>query len=71
MKLSVVIPCYNERATIEAVVDAVRAAPVEDIEIILLKRNLMAGSTRSCCRNAIAEREQLCAPVFKQLPATP
>ena len=36
MKLSVVIPCYNERATIEAVVDAVRAAPVEDIEIILV-----------------------------------
>jgi glycosyltransferase involved in cell wall biosynthesis len=36
MKLSVVIPCYNERATIEAVVDAVRAAPVEDIEIIVV-----------------------------------
>jgi len=36
MKLSVVIPCYNERATIEAVVDAVRAAPVEEVEIILV-----------------------------------
>jgi glycosyltransferase involved in cell wall biosynthesis len=36
MKLSVVIPCYNERATIEAVVDAVRAAPVEDVEIIVV-----------------------------------
>ena len=36
MKLSVVIPCYNERATIEAVVDAVRSAPVEDIEIIVV-----------------------------------
>jgi glycosyltransferase involved in cell wall biosynthesis len=36
MKLSVVIPCYNERATIEAVVDSVRAAPVEDIEIIVV-----------------------------------
>jgi glycosyltransferase involved in cell wall biosynthesis len=36
MKLSVVIPCYNERATIEAVVDAVRAAPVNDIEIIVV-----------------------------------
>jgi glycosyltransferase involved in cell wall biosynthesis len=36
MKLSVVIPCYNERATIEAVVDAVRSAPIEDIEIIVV-----------------------------------
>jgi glycosyltransferase involved in cell wall biosynthesis len=36
MKLSVVIPCYNERATIEAVVGAVRAAPVEKVEIILV-----------------------------------
>src|SRR5712675_3725727 len=36
MKLSVVIPCYNERPTIEAVVDAVRSAPVEDVEIIVV-----------------------------------
>jgi glycosyltransferase involved in cell wall biosynthesis len=36
MKLSVVIPCYNERQTIEALVKAVRAAPVEDIEIIVV-----------------------------------
>ena len=36
MKLSVVIPCYNERQTIETVVDAVRSAPVEDMEIIVV-----------------------------------
>src|SRR4029077_10069278 len=36
MKLSVVIPCYNERQTIEALVKAVRAAPVEEIEIIVV-----------------------------------
>jgi len=36
MKLSVVIPCYNERTTIEAVVDAVRSAPVEPVEIIVV-----------------------------------
>jgi glycosyltransferase involved in cell wall biosynthesis len=36
MKLSVVIPCYNERPTIEAVVDAVRSAPVDNIEIIVV-----------------------------------
>jgi glycosyltransferase involved in cell wall biosynthesis len=36
MKLSVVIPCYNERATIEAVVEAIRSAPVDDVEIIVV-----------------------------------
>jgi glycosyltransferase involved in cell wall biosynthesis len=36
MKLSVVIPCYNERPTIEAVVDAVRSAPVDNVEIIVV-----------------------------------
>jgi len=36
MKLSVVIPCYNERSTIEAVVEAVRSAPVKEVEIIVV-----------------------------------
>lgn len=36
MKLSVVIPCYNERSTIEAVIDAVRSAPIKDLELILV-----------------------------------
>src|SRR5574338_731209 len=36
MKLSVVIPCYNERQTIESLVKAVRAAPVDEIEIVLV-----------------------------------
>jgi glycosyltransferase involved in cell wall biosynthesis len=36
MKLSVVIPCYNERPTIETVVEAVRSAPVQDVEIIIV-----------------------------------
>jgi len=36
MKLSIVIPCYNEVATLRAVVDRVRAAPVERKEIIIV-----------------------------------
>ena len=36
MKVSVVIPVFNERGTIEQVVNAVRAAPVENIEIIVV-----------------------------------
>ncbi len=36
MKLSIVIPCYNERKTIQQIVAAVRAAPVAEKEIIVV-----------------------------------
>ena len=36
MKISVVIPCYNERETVEQIVAAVRAAPIPELEIILV-----------------------------------
>ena len=36
MKLSVVIPCYNEAKTIRQIVERVRAAPVADMEIIVV-----------------------------------
>lgn len=36
MKLSVVIPCYNERDTIEAIVSAVKAVSLPEIEIIVV-----------------------------------
>lgn len=36
MKVSIVIPCYNEKGTIEQIVAAVRSAPVEDLEIIVV-----------------------------------
>jgi glycosyltransferase involved in cell wall biosynthesis len=36
MRLSVVIPCYNERNTIRTIVDAVRAAPYPHKEIIVV-----------------------------------
>ena len=36
MKLSVVIPCYNEVGTIRQIVERVRAAPVPDKEIIVV-----------------------------------
>lgn len=36
MKLSIVIPCYNERATILEIVEAVRRAPYEPKEIIVV-----------------------------------
>ena len=36
MKLSIVIPCYNETKTIRAIVDRVRAAPIAEKEIIIV-----------------------------------
>ena len=36
MKLSIVIPCYNEAKTIRTIVDRVRAAPVQDKDIIVV-----------------------------------
>jgi glycosyltransferase involved in cell wall biosynthesis len=36
MRLSVVIPCYNELNTIDAIIDAVNNAPYKDKEIIIV-----------------------------------
>src|SRR5258708_5491674 len=37
MKLSIVIPCYNEARTIRRIVELVKAAPVEDKEFIVVE----------------------------------
>ncbi len=55
MKLSVVIPCYNERATIATIVDAVRAAPVTDLEIIVVD-DCSRDGTREILASEIAPR---------------
>ncbi|HXS51018.1 MAG TPA: glycosyltransferase family 2 protein [Usitatibacter sp.] len=54
MKLSIVIPCYNEKATIAGILDAVRAAPWPDKEIIVVDdfstdgtRELLQGELRA------------------------
>ncbi len=36
MKVSIVIPCYNESATIGEVLQAIRAAPLDEIEIVVV-----------------------------------
>jgi glycosyltransferase involved in cell wall biosynthesis len=36
MKLSIVIPCFNERHTIRSLIEAVRAAPIKEKEIIVV-----------------------------------
>ncbi|HYA28847.1 MAG TPA: glycosyltransferase family 2 protein [Acidobacteriota bacterium] len=44
-KLSVVIPCYNEVHTVEALLKAVHAAPVDDKEIIVVNDGSTDGTT--------------------------
>jgi len=53
MKLSVVIPCYNEARTIRQVVDRVRSAPVADKEIIIVD-DFSRDGTRDVLRTQIA-----------------
>ncbi len=53
MKLSIVIPCYNERHTIRSIVEAVRAAPVRDKEIIIVD-DCSTDGTREILRAEIA-----------------
>ena len=53
MKLSVVIPCYNEFHTIDAIIDAVLQAPYEDKEIIIVD-DCSTDGTRNKLREVIA-----------------
>jgi glycosyltransferase involved in cell wall biosynthesis len=53
MKLTIVIPCYNESKTIRQLVDRVRAAPIADKEIIIVD-DCSRDGTRDLLRTQIA-----------------
>ncbi|WP_309400493.1 glycosyltransferase family 2 protein [Cerasicoccus maritimus] len=52
MKLSIVIPCYNESSTIETVIEAVQASPVENKEIIVVD-DFSTDGTRDLLKSKI------------------
>ncbi len=52
MKLSVIIPCYNERTTIETLVSAVQACPYPNHEIIIVD-DCSRDGTRELLREKI------------------
>ncbi len=52
MKLSVVIPCFNELGTIGQVVRAVKASPIKELEIIIVDDCSVDG-TRDLLRSSI------------------
>jgi glycosyltransferase involved in cell wall biosynthesis len=45
MKLSIIIPCYNEKVTIAELLHRVKASPVEEKEIILVDDGSTDGTT--------------------------
>lgn len=53
MKLSIVIPCYNEKNTIQDIVTAVKNSPVPDKEIIIVD-DYSTDGTREVLRTTIA-----------------
>jgi glycosyltransferase involved in cell wall biosynthesis len=53
VKLSVIIPCYNERSTIRGIVAAVKAAPYPDKEILIVD-DCSTDGTRDLLRSDIA-----------------
>jgi glycosyltransferase involved in cell wall biosynthesis len=55
MKLSVVIPCYNEVGTIEKIIDAVLRAPYPDKEIIVVD-DCSTDGTREILKNKLESR---------------
>ena len=55
MKLSVVIPCYNEAGTIEKVIDAVLCAPFPDKEVILVD-DFSTDGTKGILENKIESK---------------
>lgn len=55
MKCSIVIPCYNERETLSALIDAVINSPLEDKEIILVD-DFSTDGTRDIIQDEISAR---------------
>ena len=55
MKLSVIIPCYNEKATIEQIIDAVRNSSWSDIELIVVD-DFSTDGAREILENLIRDK---------------
>lgn len=52
MKLSVVIPCYNERSTIEDIVTAVKGVPLSEVEIVIVD-DFSSDGTREVLKTVV------------------
>ena len=55
MKLSIIIPCYNEKNTILDILEAVEKSPVKDKEIIIVD-DFSTDGTRDVLKNEVEKR---------------
>jgi glycosyltransferase involved in cell wall biosynthesis len=54
MKVSIVIPCYNEKNTIERIIEAVRTAPLKSREIIVVD-DCSTDGTQTVLRQRVSQ----------------
>ncbi|MFA5256577.1 MAG: glycosyltransferase family 2 protein [Opitutales bacterium] len=64
MKISVIIPCYNEKATIVTIVDKVKASGVNLHEVVIVDDGSTDG-TRDILRDKL-ENDPLCKVIYHQ-----
>ena len=65
MKLSIIIPCYNELSTIDTIIDAVNAAPYSDKEIIIVD-DCSTDGTRTKLEKVIEPSGRVSRVVYHQ-----
>ena len=66
MRLSVIIPCYNELNTIDTILDAVNAAPYPDKEIIVVD-DCSSDGTRNKLKNDIENSGRVSQVIYHQV----
>src|SRR5512133_3094403 len=54
MKVSIVIPCYNEKNTIERIIEAVRGAPLNSKEIVVVD-DCSTDGTQTVLRQRVSQ----------------
>lgn len=66
MRLSVIIPCYNEVNTIDTIIDAVNAAPYPDKEIIIVD-DCSKDGTRAKLKNEIEKSGRVSQVLYHEV----
>src|SRR5206468_12249456 len=66
MKVSIVIPCYNEKNTIEKIIEAVRNAPLKSKEIIVVD-DCSKDGTQTVLRERVSQMvdQTIYHPVYR------